>query len=228
MANVQKNRKAGGAAHTGAARAKINLFLEVVGKRPDGYHDIDSVFAEIDLADTLTVWKRTDGVIRLEVFAGDPGGGHVDVSEIPVDGRNLVVRAAERLRERSGVGFGLGMRLEKRIPSGAGLGGGSSNAALALRLADACWGTNAREETLREIGAELGSDVPFFFSGGVCVCGGRGERVGPVPGVPSGVGVVVALTGTHSDTAAAYRNLRLPTLGEAFRSDAFLDRKSVV
>lgn len=201
-------------AYTGLASAKVNLFLEVVEKRADGFHNIESVFAEIDLADHLTMRRTPDDAISLETT----GAFHLPPGE-----DNLVVKAAARLRERLGIRDGLAVRLEKRIPLGGGLGGGSSDAALTLKLANACFGGKLTKEELREIGAGLGSDVPFFFDGGVCVCRGRGEIVEPLAGVGEGIGVVLALTGIHCDTAAGYRGLRLPGKGQALKSAAFIE-----
>lgn len=199
--------------YSGQAMAKINLFLEVTGKRPDGFHDIDSVFAEIELADSMTARKRADSLITIEIEGMD---------DLPNDRRNLVYRAAESLREHCGVDYGIAFRLKKNIPAGGGLGGGSSDAALALRLANACWNTGAPDGELQKIGAGIGSDVAFFFHGGVCVCRGRGEKVTPFACAPGDVCVVLALTGIHCDTAAAYRGLRLPKSGKENRPDAFL------
>jgi len=140
------------------APAKLNLFLEVLGRRPDGYHEIDSVFAEIDLADTVTVEKADRISLAVE-------------GEAPAGPANLAWRAAEVL------GVGAHIRLVKRIPAGAGLGGGSSDAAAVLQALDALYGLGA---DLPRLAAGLGADVPFFLVGGTARCRGAGERVTPV------------------------------------------------
>jgi 4-diphosphocytidyl-2-C-methyl-D-erythritol kinase len=203
------------------ARAKVNLFLEVTGKRADGYHDIDSVFAEIDLADTL----------RARVPAPDEGAADsitliCDDSSLPTDESNLVVRAAYALREycaEKGMRpKGLELRLEKRIPSGGGLGGGSSDAATTLRLADKLWECGLSETELHTLAETLGSDVPFFLRGGVCRCRGRGEIIEPLPPLPTGVRIGLSLPEIAVSTAEAYRNLTLPLPGAARTADAFI------
>jgi 4-diphosphocytidyl-2-C-methyl-D-erythritol kinase len=200
------------------ACAKVNLFLEVTGKRGDGYHDIDSVFLEIDLADSLTARADSDG--RVTLLCDDP--------TLPVDEGNLALRAAVAVREYyertrgAGVPCGLELRLAKRIPAGAGLGGGSSDAAAALRLADSVWGCGLGGEELHALAAGLGSDVAFFLRGGACRGRGRGEILEALPAFPAGVEIGLALPALHSSTAAAYRGLRLPAPGEARSAEAFI------
>ncbi len=161
------------------APAKINLTLRVVGRRADGYHDLVSWVAPIDLCDELTVERANTPALALT--CDDPN--------LPTDGRNLVVRAAESLRRaatspRDGSkkgetppGFGALITLKKRIPIGAGLGGGSSDAAAALRGLSRVWGLDWPTERLMDVGATLGSDVPLFVTGRQCVIRGVGERV---------------------------------------------------
>lgn len=195
--------------------AKLNLFLEVVGKRPDGFHDIESVFVEIGLADTLHAALADSEASTLA--CDDPA--------VPTDGKNLILQAAELLRSECGLGgrtAGIHFRLEKRIPMGGGLGGGSSNAAAALRLANDLWRTGLSDARLAELGARLGSDVPFFLHGGTCLCEGRGERITPLPPFPANVALGLAVSGIHSDTAAAYRGLRLPAAPERRTAAAFI------
>lgn len=195
-----------------ASPAKLNLFLEVVGKRPDGYHDLESVFLEIDLADTLAARSVEDGHITLACSnAGVPHG----------DG-NLVVRAATLLRRECGIRDGIHFELDKRIPMGGGLGGGSSNAAAALRLANRLWKTGLSDRELAAIGLQVGSDVPFFLQGGVCLCRGRGEVITPLESFPRDIKLGLALSGIHSATADAFRGLRLPGSGRAFTAEAFI------
>ncbi|HOX39198.1 MAG TPA: 4-(cytidine 5'-diphospho)-2-C-methyl-D-erythritol kinase [Candidatus Brocadiia bacterium] len=150
------------------AFAKINLFLEVLGKRPDGYHDIYTVMQEISLAD------------EIELSPSDEISLDCDDARIPSDSRNLIWRAAEALRAEAGIGRGVAVSLHKRIPHGAGLGGGSSDAAAAIIGLNRLWRLDWRIERLLPVAARVGSDVPFFLYGGTCVCEGRGERVTPI------------------------------------------------
>ena len=197
-----------------ASPAKLNLFLEVTEKRPDGYHDIDSVFLEIDVADFLTA--------RLTANVGDLSLA-CNQADIPVDDGNLAMQAVRLLaREAGGTLPSLEFRLVKRIPIGGGLGGGSSNAAVALRLANRLWRTGFSDAELEELGAHIGSDVPFFFRGGLCRCRGRGEVVERLASPPAAVRICLAISNLHSATAAAFRCLRLPEPREVRKADAFI------
>lgn len=150
-----------------SAPAKVNLWLEVLGKRPDGFHELRTIMQTVSLADTLRFHRRDDGEIRLSC----------DAPDMPPPEENLVVRAARLLRERSDCTAGVDIELKKRIPMGAGLGGGSSDCGHTLRALNQLWGLNWDAERLCEAAAELGSDVPFFLSGGTALCEGRGEKV---------------------------------------------------
>jgi len=157
--------------------AKINLGLEIVGKRPDGYHDIRTLFQSIGLADTIEIEPAADGLIRLE--GDDPS--------IAWDETNLVHRAARLLRERTGVRAGARIRVAKAVPAGKGLGGGSSNAAATLLALDRLWSLGLDPGTLAELALALGSDVPYFLQGGLCLGEGRGEalrRLADFPPLP--------------------------------------------
>lgn len=149
------------------APAKINLVLEVLGKRDDGYHEIRSLVQAINLCDTLT-FELAD-TISLKCNERS--------LETP---DNLVIKAAELLRQRGGHRKGARIRLEKRIPWGAGLGGGSSDAAATLLALNALWGLKLNTHELMGIAARLGSDVPFFIHRGAAIVEGRGEKVEPV------------------------------------------------
>jgi 4-diphosphocytidyl-2-C-methyl-D-erythritol kinase len=147
------------------APAKVNLTLRVLGRRPDGYHDLESVVAAVTLFDVL------------EFSASDDL--HLACEGIPVSAGedNLVLRAARLLRTESGTRAGARVRLEKRIPPGRGFGGGSADAAATLVALDALWGLNLAREDLARLGARVGSDVPFFFGSPVAILRGRGERL---------------------------------------------------
>jgi 4-diphosphocytidyl-2-C-methyl-D-erythritol kinase len=151
--------------------AKVNLFLEILGRRGDGYHEIRSVFQELELADKLVCSSRSDGELHL----------HCDAPGVPLDETNLILRAGRRLQAEAGVARGAEIVLEKRIPPGGGLGGGSSNAAAALRALSALWEVSLPSERLAALAAKVGSDVPFFLTGGTGLVTGRGEGVASVP-----------------------------------------------
>jgi 4-diphosphocytidyl-2-C-methyl-D-erythritol kinase len=164
--------------------AKLNLYLEVLGRRADGYHEIETLMVPIGLFDTLQVSQRADSQITLSAdWAGPSSARGSDGStlwgELPPARENLAYRAVERLRERAGVTAGIDLRLIKRIPAAAGLGGGSSDAAAALWGAHRLWGLDWSAAQLAELAGELGSDVPFFLSGSAAWCRGRGERIEP-------------------------------------------------
>jgi 4-diphosphocytidyl-2-C-methyl-D-erythritol kinase len=173
------------------ASAKVNLTLEVLGKRPDGYHEIATVLQAVDLFDRLTV--ETASTISLS--ADDP--------DLPTDERNLVVRAARLLREGAGPGLGARMHLTKRIPVSAGLGGGSSDAAAALRGLSRLWGLRPARARLAELAVALGMDVPFFLGRGTSLATGRGERLRPLTG-GGGYALVLVNPGVPLSTREVY------------------------
>ncbi len=167
---------AGGTAHVPAgetrwlAPAKLNLFLHVTGRRADGYHELQTLFQLIDLCDALTIDVRDDG--RIERLSG-PGG------IAPAD--DLAVRAAQALKAASGTARGASLRIQKRIPIGGGLGGGSSDAATTLIVLNALWECGLSVPELAAVGLPLGADVPVFVQGFSAWAEGVGERLTPQP-----------------------------------------------
>jgi 4-diphosphocytidyl-2-C-methyl-D-erythritol kinase len=151
------------------APAKINLSLRVLGRREDGFHEIDTLMAPLSIFDTLDIERREAG--GLAFSCSEPG--------LPLDRRNLVVRAAEEFCESFGFRPHLKIHLKKEIPHGAGLGGGSSDAATTLLALDHLFQTMLPREELSELAAAIGSDVPFFLAQGAARCRGRGEKVEP-------------------------------------------------
>ena len=186
------------------AYAKINLGLRVLGRRPDGYHEICTVFQTVTLHDTLTFETTPGG--RLELVCTDP--------EIPVDETNLVLRAASALRERFGVTAGARVGLEKVIPAGGGLGGGSSDAAVTLAALAALWKVETDARELTDIGARLGADVPFFLTGGTAAGEGTGVDIRPLADAPK-MHLCVVTPGVHVSTAEAYKALGARALTKA-------------
>ncbi|HEY2840859.1 MAG TPA: hypothetical protein VGJ26_17010 [Pirellulales bacterium] len=172
--------------------AKLNLFLEILRKRDDGFHEIETLMAPVARWDTLRFEATAEPLLRCEcrwaltqhfpaVIAGEcaQAGARGEPYSLPSEKDNLALRAAARLREAAGVRAGGKIELIKRIPMAAGMAGGSSDCAAALVAASIAWGLNWSRERLAGIGAELGSDVPFFFSQQPAVCSGRGERIAP-------------------------------------------------
>jgi 4-diphosphocytidyl-2-C-methyl-D-erythritol kinase len=155
-----------------SAPAKVNLSFEIKGRRDDGFHEIETLMAPISLADRLTIERREDDG-QIHFSCDDPS--------LPAGDDNLVVRAAKLFRERAGISTGIGITLEKNIPHGAGLGGGSSDAASTLLGLNGLFEAELPSAELMNLAAELGSDVPFFIARAAAVCRGRGELVTPTP-----------------------------------------------
>ncbi len=173
--------------------AKVNLTLAVLGERPDGFHEIESLIVPVGLYDELALSESSaDGI---ELSCDDPG--------VPASRDNLVWWAARRLMDRAGVRGGARLRLTKRIPIGAGLGGGSSDAAATLAGLNRLWGLGLDRAELAGLASEIGSDVPFFLHGGAAIVRGRGEHVEPVelhwPGW-----IVLVVPPFGMETAAVY------------------------
>lgn len=179
------------------APAKINLNLHVGPLRPDGFHPVDSIVAQISLADCITLTPRTDGEILFRCEGFDVGP----------DSENLAMRAAmllaDAIHERGGFAPGVEIVLEKHIPAGGGLGGGSSDAATVLRGCAELWDANIPREELFALAATLGSDVPVFLMDGAARMQGRGELLSPVTVPP--FAAVLILPGLHCSTPAVYR-----------------------
>jgi 4-diphosphocytidyl-2-C-methyl-D-erythritol kinase len=182
------------AVYTVEAPAKLNLHLDILGRRPDGYHDLRSLFIAVDAADRL----------RVTLGAAEDGDGLRELVGGVDDRRNTIVRAVELYRRAAGTSAGVGVTVEKRIPLGAGLGGGSSDAAAALRALNHAAAHPLPPETLLKLGAGIGSDVPFFLAGARALVEGRGEKVRPLPIAPR-FALVLLVPDFSVDTADAYR-----------------------
>jgi 4-diphosphocytidyl-2-C-methyl-D-erythritol kinase len=192
------------------APAKINLHLAVTGKRGDGYHEIVSLMAPVSLYDELWI-DPAAGQIRVECSAAD----------LPRDGRNLAARAAAAFFEASGRGGGAAIRLVKRIPVGAGLGGGSSNAAAVLNGLNRHFGHPLDRAQLHRLALGIGADVPFFLMGRPALATGIGDRLTPYAGLPP-MGVVIVFPGVALSTARVYAavKLRLTACGKKSKVSA--------
>jgi len=190
------------------APAKLNLFLHVVGRRADGYHLLQSAFTLIDLADTLRFRVREDGAIHRVN----------DVDGVPA-AQDLAVRAALLLKEASGTALGADIEVEKRIPIGGGLGGGSSDAATTLVALNGLWKSGFEREALAEIGAGLGADVPFFIFGRNAWAEGIGDRLRDLEMAPAWY--VVLVPPVQVPTQAAYAAPELTRDTEALKMEDF-------
>lgn len=177
--------------------AKINLYLDVLGKRDDGYHEIETFLQPVGIWDELSIELIGSGI---ELTGDDP--------TVPWDRENLCYRAAETLLDRAGSGVGARISVQKRIPHGAGLGGGSSDAAAVLIGLGELLDPGLGEDELADIGLSIGSDVPFFVRGGPAVARGRGEILELTEGLREGWILIVKPDVTVS-TRWAYRNLRI-------------------
>ena len=180
------------------AHAKINLTLEVLGRRPDGYHELRSVVVPIPLHDDVVL------------EASDEISVEMDALNAPQE-RNLAWRAAQALRQATGCARGARISIVKRIPAGGGLGGGSADAAAVLNGLNELWGLHLSKERLAEIGATVGSDVPALVWGGPVLMEGRGERVSPLPldvRVPDLARLVLRFPSVAASTPAVYAEFR--------------------
>ncbi len=184
--------------------AKINWRLRVLGRRADGYHELRTIFQTVTLHDRLTFAARDDDRLRLTS----------DSPEIPLDETNLILRAAAALRSARGVQRGASIHLEKIIPVEAGLGGGSSNAAVALLGLARLWEMETSLEELTSIGTKLGADVPFFLTGGTALGTGLGTEITPLDDV-SAEHLLIVKPEAKVSTAEAYRALNSPALTKA-------------
>lgn len=180
------------------APAKINLTLDVLHKRPDGYHEVEMIMTTVDLADRLELESLNKNEIRI-------------ISHnrfVPDDSRNLAYQAAKLLKERYGIKKGVSIQIDKIIPVAAGLAGGSSDAAAALKGLNQLWNLGLSLDELAEIGAEIGSDVSFCVYGGTALATGRGEKIEHLPAPPN-CWVVLAKPTIGVSTGEVYKNLRL-------------------
>lgn len=175
------------------APAKLNLFLRILGRRPDGYHRLQTVFQLLDWGDTVRLRVREDGLVRRQAAEG---------YAVPEAG-DLVVRAAKLLQKESKTGQGVDIIVEKRIPLGGGFGGGSSDAATVLVALDALWGTGLGEDRLAALGLQLGADVPVFVRGRSAWAEGVGELLTPLALPPAAY--LVVDTGVSVPTAELFQ-----------------------
>lgn len=189
-----------------SAAAKVNLALEILGRRADGYHEITTVMQAVDLSDRIVL----EDAETLEVRTGASG--------VPTDERNLALKAAAAVREAAGVGRGVRITLDKRIPVAAGLGGGSTDAAAVLLGLNRLWGLRWPAARLVEVATGLGMDVPFFLDGGVALATGRGERIEPLSG--GTLALVLVNPGFPVSTAQMYARVTPAMFSDGSRARA--------
>ena len=197
------------------APAKLNLFLNVLGKRSDGYHELETLMLSVGLYDTLRFSESPSRGIELRCFAAGPrkitppgSASEGESLELPAGRENLVVRAAELLREATGTLRGARVDLYKRIPLAAGLAGGSSDAAATLAGLNLLWDLKLKSQELQSLAAKLGSDIPFFLGARpAAICRGRGEIVEPLD-LPLQLHFVIARPRTGLSTALVFRHCR--------------------
>jgi 4-diphosphocytidyl-2-C-methyl-D-erythritol kinase len=180
--------------------AKVNLFLRVVGRRPDGYHELETILHGVRLADEIQVVPTTTGAVEIDVELDEE-----IVGQAPAVEENLIWQAAGRLIESGARNEGVRIRLKKRIPIGAGLGGGSGNGAGALVLFNEMWGGGLDRARLIELAAEVGSDVPYCIGGGTALATGRGEKLTALA-APEEMWFVLGISNEPLPTSAVYES----------------------
>ena len=176
---------------------KINLSLDVLYKRNDGYHELNTLMQQVDLKDTLTLKEIKEGIII-----------ECNNSDVPLGSANLVYKAWEKIKERTGVNKGIHIKIDKQIPLASGLAGGSTNGAAVLKGLSELWQLNLGEEELRGIGVEIGADVPFCIMGGTAYAQGIGEKLKKLKPFSNKL-VLLANPGIEVSTAYVYNNLVL-------------------
>lgn len=185
------------------SRAKINLSIDVLGKRDDGYHLVEMIMQTIDLYDVIKIKQldTNDVVIKS------------NSSHIPLDNDNIVYKAIELLRQRFNINKGIEVFIEKNIPVAAGMAGGSSNAAAVLVGLNKLWKLNLTEQDLQELGLKLGADVPYCISGKTALAEGIGEKLSYIKGLPKNISILICKPNLFVSTKDVYQGLDLNNVG---------------
>ncbi|MBF2047584.1 MAG: 4-(cytidine 5'-diphospho)-2-C-methyl-D-erythritol kinase [Leptolyngbya sp. IPPAS B-1204] len=204
------------------APAKINLYLEIIGDRPDGYHELAMILQSIDLADQIDL--RANGTEQIRVHCDDP--------QIPTDSSNLTYKAAALMAKQFPQTYskfgGVDITIHKRIPMGAGLAGGSTDAAAVLIGMDLMWKLGLTQIEIQEMAALLGSDIPFCVSGGTAIATGRGEQLAPLPSVDFLYAVLAKYRSLGISTPWAYKTYRQQFSQSYVSGDNLLQRRQRV
>jgi 4-diphosphocytidyl-2-C-methyl-D-erythritol kinase len=190
--------------------AKINLTLDIIGRRDDGYHDLESIFQQVNIYDDITIIPRDDGAIHVTADRGEITGSD-----------NICFTAARMMMEHTGLKQGVFIDIRKRIPMGAGLGGGSSNAAAVLKGMNHLFRLGLGQEDLARLGEKIGMDVPFHLKGGTCIGRGRGEIIEQIEPMPKRY-LVIVYPGFSISTKEAYGTLSYGEIGKARSTAAFM------
>lgn len=180
--------------------AKINLALDILYKRDDGYHEINTIMQQIDLKDRVVIRNKDSGI---DIQCNN--------KDVPIDRNNLVYKAWEKIREKTGINRGVGIIIDKKIPIAAGLAGGSSNGGAVLKGLNLLWDLNLSDEELMEIGKKIGADVPFCIMGGTAWARGIGEKLTKLKGF-SGYNILLANVGIPVSTEWVYKNMNLKSI----------------
>ncbi|SDW79512.1 4-(cytidine 5'-diphospho)-2-C-methyl-D-erythritol kinase [Tepidimicrobium xylanilyticum] len=180
--------------------AKINLALDILYKRDDGYHEINTIMQQIDLKDRVVIRNKDSGI---DIQCNN--------KDVPIDRNNLVYKAWEKIREKTGINRGVGIIIDKKIPIAAGLAGGSSNGGAVLKGLNLLWDLNLSDEELMEIGKKIGADVPFCIMGGTAWARGIGEKLTKLKGF-SGYNILLANVGIPVSTEWVYKNMDLKSI----------------
>lgn len=189
------------------AYAKINLGLDVLRKREDGYHEVKMIMQSISLADTLVLRSGSGKGIQLQTGDGE------ETSDVPMDETNLIYKAIQMLKEEFRIDSGVEAILSKRIPVAAGMAGGSTDAAAALKAMNQLFSLGLSEQELRNRGVKLGADIPYCIMGGTALSEGIGEILTPLPGIPE-CWILIAKPPIHVSTAFVYSHLKVAELSE--------------
>jgi 4-diphosphocytidyl-2-C-methyl-D-erythritol kinase len=198
------------------APAKINLCLRVLGRRPDGFHDIFSIMQAVDLYDDLSFERMPGGGVTID--CNDPA--------VPLGDDNLIAQAYYLMKDRCSLTDGLRVKLRKRIPIGSGLGGGSSDCATTIKAINKLSTLSLSKGRMMEIGAQLGSDVPFFLSSGSAIVEGRGEVIRDIEIIPD-FSAVIVVPEVHISTGDIYSRLRLDLTNENMRGRFTINQDSL-
>lgn len=182
------------------AYAKINLGLDVIRRREDGYHEVKMIMQNIGIHDELTFQKQAEGITL-----------KIDCIDLPTDGNNLIYKTAKLIKEEYGITEGVCINLKKRIPIAAGLAGGSTDAAAVFKGMNELFGLGMTEEKMCELGVRIGADVPYCIMGGTAIAEGIGEKLTPLPDAPNAV-VLIAKPDINVSTKDVYQNLNVPEL----------------